>query len=286
MDFDDQKAKDLRPYLSCPASKVYGIDFSGAKKAGSKIWIASGIIAGNALQIEDCRQAKELLGATDRGQCLRALRDFIGAQKACVFGLDFPFGLPKKIINANSWEEFVLSFGNRYPDPEQFRKICWVTAGNCEKRRDTDRDSQAPFSPYNRRLYQQTYYGIRDVLAPLVRDQLICVVPMQAISPGKPRLLEVCPASTLKSINLYLLPYKRADKESRSNRARILREIAETGDISIDSLTLQSKIIDDRNGDALDSVIAALATFRSVRNLRPSLIARTAAYKLEGYIYV
>jgi len=280
------KVKDLKPDLPCLPSKVYGIDFSGAKKAGNKIWLASAIIVGNALRIEDCRQAKELLGATERDRCLRVLRDFISTQTACAFGLDFPFGLPKEVINVNSWEEFVLSFGDRYSDPEQFRKKCWVTAGNCEKRRDTDRNSQTPFSPYNRRLYRQTYHGIRDVLAPLVRDQLVYVMPMQSISPGKPWLVEVCPASTLKSTNLYLLPYKGADKESRLNRARIIEGVEEMRLILIDSSALRLKIIDDRNGDALDSAIAAFATFRSFRNPRPSLVTETDSYRLEGYVYV
>jgi len=141
----------------CLPSRVYGVDFSGAKKAGTKIWIASATIVGDALEIEDCCQAKDLPGsAAERDQCLGALRHFISAQKTCAFGLDFPFGLPKKVVKANSWEEFVLSFSNHYPDPEQFREICWVAAGNCEERRETDRISQTPFSPYNRRLYRQT----------------------------------------------------------------------------------------------------------------------------------
>jgi hypothetical protein len=278
--------KDLKPDLPYLPGKIYGIDFSGAEKAGDKIWLASAIIAGNALRIEDCRQAKELLGAADRDRCLRLLRDFISAQTACAFGLDFPFGLPEEVIDESSWEEFVLSFGDHYSDPEQFRRKCWVTAGNCEKRRDTDKNSQTPFSPYNLRLYRQTYYGIRDVLAPLVRDQLVYVMPMQSMSRGKPRLVEVCPASTLKSINLYFSPYKRADKESSLNRARILEGVEEMRFILIDSSALRSRIIDERNGDALDSIIAAFATLRSFGNLGSSLFPETDPCRIEGYVYV
>ena len=281
------KAKDLKPDSPCIQRKVYGIDFSGAKKAGSKIWIASALIVGNALQIEDCRQAKELLGATERDQCLRKLRDFISTQKACAFGLDFPFGLPKKVIKANNWEEFVLSFGNHYPDPDQFRKICWVTAGNCEERRDTDRNSQTPFSPYNRRLYRQTYYGIRDVLAPLVRDRLACALPMQRTSPSEPWLFEICPASTLKRMGLRQ-PYKghNKDRDRRVIRAHILEGIEKTGVVIIKPSALRSTILDDPDGDALDSVIAAYATFRAVRGLVHSTVPGTGTYVLEGYVYV
>jgi hypothetical protein len=281
------KAKDLKPDSPCYPSYVYGVDFSGAKKAGSKIWITSAPIMRDLLKIEDCFQAKDLPSSSaERDQCLGALWNFIRAQKTCAFGLDFPFGLPSVFVEINSWEEFVLSFGERYPDPKEFRDTCWVAAGNRELRRDTDRNSQTPFSPYNRRLYRQTYYGIRDVLAPLVRNRLACVLPMQRVAPGKPWLFEVCPASTLKSINLYLLPYKRADKESRLNRARIIEGVVETGAILIDSLALRSKIIDDRNGDALDSVIAAFATFRALRHLAHSSVPSANPYLLEGYVYV
>jgi hypothetical protein len=281
------KARDLTPDSPYLPSKVCGVDFSGAKKAGNKIWVTSALIVEEVLKIEDCFQAKDLpSSAAERDSCLQALCHFISSQKACAFGLDFPFGLPNKVIKANGWEEFVLSFSNYYLDPEQFREICWAAAGNCEQRRDTDRTSQTPFSPYNRRLYRQTYYGIRDVLAPLVRHQFACVLPMQRNSSGRPWLFEVCPASTLKSINLYLLPYKRANKESTLNRARIISEVVETGAILIDSSALRSKIIDDRNGDALDSVIAAFATFRALGKPACFVVPRTSTYALEGYIYV
>ncbi len=281
------KARDSALGLPHLPNRVYGVDFSAAKKAGTKIWIADATILGDTLEIEDCRQAKELLGATERDQCLRTLRDFISIQKACAFGLDFPFGLPKKVIKANSWEEFVLSFGNQYPDPEQFREICWVAAGNCEERRDTDRISQTPFSPYNRRLYRQTYYGIRDVLAPLVRDQLVCVLPMQRMSASKPWLFEICPASTLERMGLRQ-PYKghHKDRDRRAVRAHILEGIERTGAAIIKPSALRSKILDDPYGDALDSVIAAFATFRAVCNLAHSTVPGSDTYLLEGYVYV
>ncbi len=281
------KARNSTLDSPCPSNCVCGVDFSGAKKAGTRIWIASATIVGDAIEIGDCRQAKELLGATERDQCLRTLRDFISIQKACAFGFDFPFGLPKKVTKDNSWEEFVLSFGNNYHDPEQFREICWVAAGNCEERRVTDRISQTPLSPYNRRLYRQTYYGIRDVLAPLVRDQLVCVLPMQRISASKPCLFEICPASTLKRMGLRQ-PYKghQKDRDRRPIRAHILEGIEKTGGVIIKPSALRTKILDDPYGDALDSVIAAFATFRAVRNLAYSTVLGSATYVLEGYVYI
>ena len=37
-------------------------------------------------------------------------------------------------------------------------------------------------------------------------------------------------------------------------------------------------LLEDRNGDALDSVIAAMATFRAIKTM--------SSYTIEGYVYV
>ena len=64
------KAKSFRPDSQFLTNKIYGIDFSGAKNAGIKIWIASAIISGNIIEIDDCCQVKHLPGlAADRDQC-------------------------------------------------------------------------------------------------------------------------------------------------------------------------------------------------------------------------
>lgn len=267
--------------------QVYGVDFSGAKNAGKKIWIARGVVDGDALRIEDCRRAEALPGSgKSRDRCLAALRDFMGRKETAVFGLDFPFGLPRVLIKQDSWEVFVLSFPDDYTSPEAFRRVCRETAGGRELKRVTDRESQTPFSPYNLRLYRQTYFGIRDVLHPLVRDRLACVLPMQSALPDRLWILEICPASTLKRENLYLRGYKRGTDEGYRARVRILEGIEATGFLCVPSSAVRSAVQDDRHGDALDSIVAAFATFRALRN--PASLAPKGddAYKLEGYVYV
>jgi hypothetical protein len=272
----------MQDKLSLP-ELVYGVDFSGAKNAGSKIWITKAIVDGTELQVEDCCQAKELFGTRERDQCLHRLRDFIVMQKACAFGLDFPFGLPSVLIEENTWEEFVLSFSYRYSSPKEFKDSCWVAAGHCELKRHTDKVNQTTWSPCNLRLYRQTYFGIRDVLAPLVRDQLVYVLPMQSPSSGRPWIFEVCPASTLQRMGLRQ-PYK--DKEKSTARARILQGFEHTGTILIQTSELRTMILGDQYGDALDSVIAAFATFQALRNPACHSVSSIDAYAVEGYVYV
>jgi hypothetical protein len=266
--------------------RIYGIDFSGAADAGSKIWIATAVIVGDRLQIEACYRASDLPGsATSRDQCLAALRGFVERQKTSVFGFDFPFGLPEALVKQHTWEDFVLRFPEEYPSPEEFRCVCREAAGGTELKRVTDCKSQTPFSPYNLRLYRQTYFGICDLLHPLVRDATACPLPMQSVRPDRPWVLEVCPASTLKHEGLYQ-PYKGKTAERRVGRARILETLEEHSALSAPAQTVRSEIVEDRGGDALDSVIAALATFRALG--APALLAAgpDSPYALEGYVYV
>lgn len=262
---------------------VYGIDFSGARDAGKKIWIARGIIEEDVLLITECFQAKDLLDSgRDREQSFKALREFIRKHKDSIFGLDFPFGIPKSLVKEKSWKQFVSSFEDIYTTPEEFRRLCKLRSNDRELRRFTDIEAKTPFSPYNLRLYRQTYFGIRDVLGPLIRDTTVCVLPMQKPLPDRAWVLEICPASTLKKQNLGL-PYKGRGEMKRTARVKILEGIKKTGLLKIEKSALRSKILEDRGGDALDCVIAAFATFRALKN--GFTFDRDSPYTLEGWVY-
>jgi len=259
---------------------IYGVDFSGARDAGRKIWIAQGQVSGDGLIIRDCRPISEWLDCgRKRDACLDALYGFIAREKA-VFGLDFPFGLPQKLMGEDGWEGFVRSFNERYRSPEDFKENCFRVADSRELKRKTDEKNNAPFSPYNLRLYKQTYYGINYVLRPLVDGGLASVLPMQDARPDRAWVLEVCPASTLRDWDIP--SYKGPGAERRESRQRIVAKMSELGLIWEDN-NLVDKVVNDREGDAIDSVIAAMATARVVSG---TVVPKDGAYGLEGYIYV
>jgi hypothetical protein len=265
--------------------RVYGVDFSGAKDAGRRIWIASGTMVEETLLIEMCRPAQDLPGSSkEREQALWALRELIVSENRSAVGLDFPFGLPQKLVDHDHWEPFVLAFPRDYPSPEAFRKACREAADGREVRRLTDEDARTPFSPYNIRLYRQTYYGIRHLLHPLVLNNQACVLPMQEPAEDRPWLLEICPASTLKARGLYR-PYKGKEDRHHIARQHILGAL-ERQRITIQEEELRSVIVHDAGGDALDSVIAALATFEALRTPLPAGVKEDEVYAVEGYVYV
>ena len=272
--------------ISFPGSRrvIHGVDFSGAKDAGKKIWIARGVTEEDVLVITECFQAEDLPGSgRDRESSLEALGKFISEQKDSIIGLDFPFGIPRVLAKKESWEKFVLSFRATYTSPGEFRKECTLASGGIELKRFTDFKAKTPFSPYNLRLYRQTYFGIRDVLGTLIMNNTVCVPPMQKPLPDRAWVLEICPASTLKRENLHF-SYKGRGEIKRAARVRILDSIEKTGVLKIKGSSLRVTIVDNAGGDALDSVIATFATFRALRNRL--IFDKNSPYALEGWVYV
>lgn len=262
-------------------ARVHGVDFSGAVDAGRRIWVASGSVEGRVLRVDDLRRAAELPGGgVGRDAALGALRAFVREAGACAVGCDFPFGLPELLVDAPDWEAFALDFAGRYPMPERFRDACRAADGGRELRRATDREARTPFSSYNLRLYRQTWTGIVDLLAPLVRAGAVAV-PMQPLRPAVPWLLEVCPASTLKRAGLYR-PYKGSGPERWAARAEILAALGAAGDLAV-SEEIRERAVADPGGDALDALIAALATARALA--APDFPGAGPRYALEGRVY-
>ena len=267
-----------------PRRRVAGVDFSGARDAGNRIWIATGALAGDAVTIESCIRARDLAGGgIGRAAALAALVAFIAGEKETLFGLDFPFSLPAPLIAEATWEEFIAAFGRHYHGADEFRAACAAQTGGRELKRRTDGEARVPFAVYNLRLYRQTWAGIAEVLEPLLRADAARVVPMQDPVDGKPVIAEICPASLLKSRDLYP-SYKGRSPAHRRARSAILRGL--TGDHGLAPLPerIRRMVIADSGGDALDAVIAALgaaATARLPTPLRPV----DALESIEGRVY-
>lgn len=267
--------------------EIYGVDFSGARDAGNKIWIARGVPDSDKLIIQECFRARDLPKSEKRLEvCLPALVSFIKATHNAAFGMDFPFGLHASLIKEHTWDEFVLAFHSHFTDSDDFKRKCLLKSANRELRRRTDEDVQTPFSPYNLRLYKQTYYGISKVLFSLVRERSACVLPFHKPIRGKPLILEICPASTLKALGLKGVSYKGRGDSHRNNRRKISNTIERKCPIKIETSEIRRNIIEDRGGDALDSVIAAMATFNAIYK-KDGLVPDEDKYSgIEGYVYI
>lgn len=266
---------------------VFGIDFSGAKDARNKIWIAKGVPEDCRLLVSECLKARDLPNSGSRHEaCLPSLVNLINSNRNAAFGFDFPFGLPLSLVREETWEAFILDFPNRFNNPENFKRMCFSEAGDQELRRRTDDAAHTPLSPYNLRLYKQTYYGISKILLPLVRDAIACILPFQKCNAPKPWILEICPVSTLRSLDLNGISYKGATEIHRQNRRKILNVIEGKSPVAIKSADIRHRIIEDNGGDALDSVIAAMAIFNAIQDEDGLIPDDNGFWKIEGYVYV
>jgi hypothetical protein len=267
------------------AERVIGIDFSGAEKAGHAIWIAEAYVDGERVSIENCGPAADLAGSgPERDRCLPALVAFIAAQRSAVIGCDFPFSLPEAMMPNGSWRAFALGFGDRFSCAEDFLAACRRHAKGREIRRLCDHESRVPFAAYNLRIYRQTYHGIRDVLAPLLRSSSAVVLPMERPRPDRPWVVETCPASTLKHAGLYP-SYKGRGDAPRAARRQIVNGLVRRGLLAPLSRSLQHLAINNQGGDALDSMVAAAATGRAHRTGTFRDIIPNRSELVEGRVY-
>ncbi len=257
--------------------QIYGVDFSGATDAGRKIWIAAGHGERHTLIIDDCFCGEALPDSPrERETCLAALRAFIGQSRQAIFGLDFPLSVPQVVLASQTWRQFIRTFAQRFASPQDFRQHCLLAAHGRELKRPTEVETKTPFSAYNLRLYRQTFYGLRDVIGPLLINRLACVRPMQSPHADQPWLIEICPASTLKRLDLYV-PYKGQSDQQRAARTTILAALP----VRLSHAT-RSVVLDDPEGDALDSILAALAVFRAAHQTGVGVPAR---YRREGFVF-
>jgi hypothetical protein len=257
---------------------VLGVDWSGAAKAGTKIWFAT---------LEGARRprltslGRPFLDAPDRDAVYRAFASVLRAQRARVVGLDFCFGIESEQVNrlhrlaglpppvtAPPWAIAVL-IDAHVRSPEDFRDKLAP-----EKKRVTD--ARAPFAPTNLRMFRQTWLGIRC---------LGTLGPRAAIHPWSagatkrsPLLVEVLPAQMARTLGVNG-GYKGKSVDAMRARARLVDAIRTKIDVRPNERTV---MIADREGDAIDAVLAAwaarLATARALQ--RPEIPASA----LEGWI--
>lgn len=262
-------------------TRILGVDFSGASDAGRKIWIAEGRPDGNgALELISCVAAIDLPGGGKApGEAVPALARHIAGLGSARVGCDFPFSLPRDLVGARSWRSFALRYAADFADADTFRSLMRTTQNAAEHKRMTDRIAKTPFNSYNLRLYRQTWWGISGVLGPLVASRSAAVRPQQKMLPGKPALIEVCAACTLKSIDLYP-PYKGKGATHRKARRRILDHLIERGALAAPTRRMRTLLLDNEGGDALDAMIGAVATAQADLAKEPD-----AYQRLEGRVY-
>jgi len=282
---DEKRRVKRNPALAVhQVRKIVGVDFSAARDAGRHIWICSARMAATGLRVEFVKPAENLPGGgRERADATMALRRYLAGADHVVAGLDFPFSLPRAVVGQADYRAFLLQFGARFQSAEAFRASCFQAGQGREPKRMTDIVARAPFAPSNLRMFRQTFFGIRDVLAPLVESGSARVVPMMRPARGATTLIEICPAVFLKRARLYS-PYKGSGSGPCSSREVVLDYFTERRSLLSLPPSVREIIIHDAGGDALDSVLAALATREALIEGRVAQAPPGDVRRIEGEI--
>jgi len=291
---------------------IFGVDFSGARKAGRTIWIARvepddcgmlgpalvnsrpGRSTRPACRLADLQRLEDLCGTADRAPALAFLVEAIAQSQQALWALDFPFGLPIELQKPRAgWlsQLRLVRFWNR--DAREFGLRCLEQAkalgGPNHIRRLTDTETKTPFDTYHYRIIYQTFHGMRDVLDPLHDTKDTAILPFQydRLSAAQRVVIESCPSSTLKRLGLPYRNYKQAgkgpsDPDRRGVRGQLLRAVSKHIRIS---RSQRQVILNNTGGDALDAVIAALGGLHAWITTDHDAVARHPRYPREGFIY-
>lgn len=294
---------------------VYGVDFSAAARdAGAKTWVATGTVVDGELRIESVDPLVEFADhpSADRDGALQAVAEWIQElDERAIVGLDFPFGLPRFIVEAagiGSWREFINGFPDTLinspanadtDDPVRaFAERCVeLTRAHGEgtyDKRETDRAVGAR-SPYGFIADTITFYGIRDVLAPVVDD--VRFAPMDEGEdggwdsgvPAGPTVLETYPAAVFGRSGLHRTRYKGRGEAERRRRRRNAIGLTETASISDRTdADIVDVAVKNASGDALDALAACVGTYHAWQRgfaIAVDDVADPSAVEREGYIY-
>jgi hypothetical protein len=284
-----------RPVRHEPAA-VFGVDFSGARRAGDATWIARlDPLGGGRHALRSLDRLTDVAPSPHRQTALRALVDRVAASpRLSLWALDAPLGLPLEVLDARwrwasvaahaaSWRRGAYGWGLRWVGRSKRR------TGALHTYRLTDREAKAPFDPFHYRIIYQTFHALRDVALPLRAAGEVAVMPFdRALLAARGRaLVETCPSSTLQRLGLPHQCYKKANGAltamERRTRARIVEGLAPFVELPRPMLRVA---LADPGGDALDAVIAALGASQAWAAADLDAIAAHPRYRREGFLFV
>lgn len=275
--------------------RIYGVDFSGARKAGDALWVAELHPVESALHLTSLRSMTSLCGTAERAAALAHLVGMVRASTGALWGCDFPFGLPIELFpDGAPWDDHFTFLGEWGEEAYACGLECVRRAMERLQRkhirRVTDGEARAPFDAFHYRMIYQTFYGMRDVIGPLRQTPGTAILPFQyrKLARAKRVMVECCPGSVLKRAGVPHQNYKQPaggplTRKRRLTRHAILAWLA--GEVECDD-RFRRVMMRNPGGDAIDAVIAAVGSARAVEAADHRAIARHPRYRHEGHLYV
>jgi hypothetical protein len=269
-----------------PPAVVYGVVHGGEPGAEGRTWVTRGVVTDGVLSIDRCTPASEWFESAAGTQTLTTFLADLPATAAA--GLDFPFGLPAAIVTEETWREFLRELPSWCDSPADLRRRCERRVRLIDGSSDVRvRATDAPLSsmsPFAEPIVASTFFGLRDVLRPLVLSDAVRVPPMTSPDPDRPFVIEVYPAGTLVDLDLFAAGYEGDGDDGRALRAETIDRLPDAADVPVE--------IEDGVRDAavagsarFESVVAAYAVHRNSRTAS-ALTVSDARRLIEGQVFV
>ncbi|WP_142855982.1 DUF429 domain-containing protein [Salinigranum halophilum] len=286
-----------------PPSVVYGVVY-GRNRRGvadqgvSETWVCRAVVTDDTLTVDRCAPVEDWFddpespdttasSSSDAPDGRLPLTTFLAdLPPTAAAGIDFPFGLPERVVAEDTWTEFLRTLPTWCTSPADLRWRCErrvrLVDGSSDIRvRATDAPLSA-LSPFDDRIVASTFFGLRDVLRPLVLTDRVRVPPMTAPQSDRPFVIEVYPAGTLVDLELFSDDSDEASDPVR--REATVDGLAEAADCVLDvDRTAHERIVGD--DAALESLVAAYAVYRNTRTAA-SLRVSDPRRHIEGQVFV
>jgi hypothetical protein len=274
-----------------PFGEIHGVDFSGAKQAGRFLWWATLQPHGARWHLSRLTSLERHIGTAQRNAVLAHLVQAIRDSDQALWALDFSFGLPCGVLSPEPhWHEVFALVASMGDDALAFGRTCRQRAlargHSGQLLRQTEREQGTPLGAYHYRLVYQTFFGIRDVLAPLREDWQTALVPFQydRVHTARRVVVEGLPAASLRRWGLPCRGYKEAEgaapcPERKAVRRQIVDSLCEWIVISSEQ---QTTMVQNPGGDALDAVVAAWGAYEAWKAADHSALAGDSVYRIEG----
>ena len=252
---------------------VLGVDFSGAGEDTGigKTWVTKGRFDGETLKFEFCYA----ISRKELEELLKGLSKEIDA----VAAMDFPFGVPMEF--AQLWTKSTCldmpSLWKKAADTDfsDFLEIITPESSQLLRVGDLAYSNASPCLHLGPgvRMVNMTFKGMQ--MLHRLRDSSHFNVPPLILDKANqhlPVLLEVMPGASLKAFGLWFTRYKdgKGDtdrRKRRETREKILEKLGDASQIQLEmSDEIRNKCIDDRRGDALDSLVAAVVAAKWAKN--------------------
>lgn len=256
---------------------------------GTKTWVARGIVRDDTLAVDRCAPVDEWFDTVETPVETPTLTTFLAdLPSTAAAGLDFPFGLPETLVVEESWTAFLQGFPAWCASPDDLRRQCErrlrLVEGSSDARHRATDEPLSAMSPFADSIVASTFYGIRDVLRPLVLSDTVRVPPMTPPHPDHPFVLEVYPTGTLVDLDLFVPGYEAPDDDGRTLRAETLDGLAEAGDLHMDvAADVRKAAVDDLT--RLESIVAAYTVYRNTRTAS-ALTVSDSRRLVEGQVFV